>query len=79
MPGLAAIVDDILVYGKTPQEHNENLIRVLDKCRNVGIKLNKDKLQVGIQEVEYFGHNLSAQQIKVAAIKEMEPLSNKWE
>ena len=77
MPGVAAIVDDILVYGKTPQEHNENLIRVLDKCRNVGIKLNKDKLQVGIQEVEYFGHNLSAQPIKVAAIKEMEPLSNK--
>ena len=42
MPGVA----DILVYDKTPQEHNENLIRVLDKGRSAGIKLNKDKLQV---------------------------------
>ena len=64
MPGVAAIVDDILVYGKTPQEHNENLIRVLEKCKSVGIKLNKDKLQVRIQEVEYFGHNLSADGLK---------------
>ena len=46
MPGVACIVDDILVYGKTPQEHNENLIRVLDKGRSAGIMLNKDKLQV---------------------------------
>ena len=74
MPGVAAIVDDILVYGKTPQEHNENLIRVLEKCWSAGIKPNKDKLQVGVQEVEYFGYILSADGLKpdpakVAAIK----------
>ena len=39
MLGVAVIADDILVYGRTPQEHNENLIRVVDKCRNAGIKL----------------------------------------
>ena len=65
MPGVAAIVDDILVYGKAPQEHNENLIRMLAKCTSAGIKLNKDKLQVGVvQEVEYFGHILSADGLK---------------
>ena len=84
MPGVVAIVDDILVYGNTPQEHNENLIRVLDRCRSAGIKLNKDKMQVWVQEVEYFGHILSADGLKpdpakVAAIKEMEPPSNKSE
>ncbi|XP_062600865.1 uncharacterized protein K02A2.6-like [Saccostrea cucullata] len=64
MSGVAAIVDDILVYGRTPQEHNDNLIKVLDKCRSVGIKMNKEKLQVGVQEVEYFGHILSADGLK---------------
>ncbi|XP_062576025.1 uncharacterized protein K02A2.6-like [Saccostrea cucullata] len=84
MSGVAAIVDDILVYGRTPQEHNDNLIKVLDKCRSVGIKMNKEKLQVGVQEVEYFGHILSADGLKpdpskVAAIRDMEPPSNKSE
>lgn len=53
MPGVAAIVDDILVYGKTPQEKNTKLTRVLDKCRSACIKRNKDQLQVIVQEVEY--------------------------
>ncbi|XP_061167817.1 uncharacterized protein LOC133176762 [Saccostrea echinata] len=46
--------------------------------------MNKEKLQVGVQEVEYFGHILSAEGLKpdpskVAAIKDMEPPSNKSE
>ena len=61
MSGVEAIVDDILVYGKTSQEHNENLNRVLSKCRSSSNKLNKDKLVVGVQEEEYFGHILSVE------------------
>ena len=60
MSASTAIVNDILVYGKTPQEQNENPIRVLDKCRIAGIKLNKEKLPVGVQEEEYFGHTVPA-------------------
>lgn len=46
--------------------------------------MNKDKLLVGVQDVEYFGHLLSADELKpdpskVAAIRDMEPPSNKSE
>ena len=48
LEGLAAIVDDILVYGKTREEHDSNLRAVLDRSRAVGIKLNDEKLEVGV-------------------------------
>lgn len=84
MPGVAAIVDDILVYGRSPQECYTMLTRVLDKCRSADIKMIEDKLQVGVQEVEYFRHLLSADGLKpdpskVAAIQDVEPPSNKSE
>jgi hypothetical protein len=84
MSGVAAIVDDILVYGRRPQGHNENLTRVLNKCRSAVIKLNENKLQIEVQQVEYFGHILYADGLKpdpskVAAMREMEPPSNKSE
>lgn len=82
MSGVVASVNDILVYSRMPHEHNENLVRLLDKCRSAGIKLSKDKLQVGCQEAEYFGHILTADGLKpdpskVAAFKKMESPFNK--
>lgn len=49
-------VDDILVYGNNIQQHNEKLIRVLERMDKVGLKLNKDKCKFGLTEVKYFGH-----------------------
>lgn len=70
MLGVAAIVDDILVYGKTQQKHNTKLTRGLDKCWSAGKKMNK--LQVGVQEVKYLD-GLKPKPSKVATIQNMEP------
>lgn len=70
MLGVAAIVDDILVYGRTQQEHNTKLTRGLDKCLSAGKKM--DKLQVGVQEVKYLD-GLKPKPSKVATIQNMEP------
>ena len=35
------VVDDILVWGKSTAEHDEKMIKVLERCRKLGIKLNK--------------------------------------
>ncbi|KAL2104344.1 hypothetical protein ACEWY4_001212 [Coilia grayii] len=43
LAGVAAISDDILVYGCTKEEHDDNLRTMLERTRERGIKLNKDK------------------------------------
>ena len=84
LDGVVAIVDDILVYGSTREEHDSNLPRVLQISREKDMKLNDDKLEVGVTEVTYFGHvitssGLRADPHKVQAISDMPPPSNKAE
>ena len=35
LAGVAAIVDDILVYGSIPSEHDQNVRAVLQRFRNI--------------------------------------------
>ncbi|KAL0194540.1 hypothetical protein M9458_008112, partial [Cirrhinus mrigala] len=84
LKGVAAIVDDILVYGRDKEEHDTNLRAMLQRTRERGLKLNPDKCRVGVQEVSYFGHRLSGEGIspdpqKVKAIQEMQPPQSKPE
>ena len=46
LPGIAAIVDDILIYGRTRDEHDRNLRIVLDRAREKGIRFNPDKMKI---------------------------------
>ncbi|KAK9539543.1 hypothetical protein VZT92_004643 [Zoarces viviparus] len=84
LQGVAAIVDDILLCGRTKEEHDANLRAMLERTRERGIKLNKDKRIICVSEVSYFGHKLTREGIKpdpnkVKAIKEMAPPRNKAE
>ena len=84
LDGVIALVDDIIVHGKTRQEHDENLRRALLRSRERGLKLNRDKLEVGVTKVKYFGHTLTAKGLepdpdKVSAIHAMKPPTNKSE
>jgi len=84
LDGVVAIVDDILVFGHTREEHDKNLRSVLVRSKKKGIKLNEDKLEVGLTEVPYFGHIISAEGLKpdpskVRAVKDMQPPQNKAE
>ena len=72
------VVDDLLIHGRTLREHNERLEKVLRKCREINLKLNKEKCKVGLPEVEYVGHKLTGEGLKpteerVKAIVNMKP------
>ncbi|XP_052819930.1 uncharacterized protein K02A2.6-like [Mya arenaria] len=56
LSGVAVIVDDILVYGSSREEHDSNLRAVLKRSHDEGIRFNETKLEVGVSEVDYFGH-----------------------
>lgn len=73
LPGVICYQDDILVYGNDKDQHDQRLKSVLDRLRSCGIKLNKSKCRIGVTELEFLGHRLSANGIapspdKVAAL-----------
>lgn len=70
LPGVVAVHDDIIVIGKGATEeeggadHDANLHRLLQRCREKGIKLNRDKVELKQTQVSYLGHILSREGLK---------------
>ncbi|XP_022810383.1 uncharacterized protein LOC111347399 [Stylophora pistillata] len=81
IPGCLNISDDILVYGKTQQEHDRNLDKLFKKAREKKITFNKGKCEFNKQSCVYYGMKLakdgaSPDQRKVEAINAAEPPRN---
>lgn len=67
MQGVTTLIDDILVYGKTCEEHDANLRNVVTLAKRVQVKFRQT----------YFGHIPSADGLKpdpgkINAIRDME-------
>jgi len=58
--GCANILDDILVWGRTMAEHDERLRRVLQRLDKYNATVRGDKCVIGVSEVEFNGHRVSA-------------------
>lgn len=52
-------LDDIIVYGRTIQEHNDNLSLVLRQIENAKLKLKSTKCEFAAEEVVYLGHRIN--------------------
>ena len=79
--GCEAIMDDIIVFGKSAEEHDENLQNTFQVIKESGLKLNKDKCEIKKTKLTYFGHVLSAEGVspdpeKVKAITDLEAPTN---
>ena len=82
--GVEVIVDDLLVWAESKQQHDERLKQVLERARQKNLKLNKQKSQIALDEISYIGHILSKEGLKpdpkkVQAITEMRPPQSKEE
>ena len=49
-------VDDIIVFGKTEEEHDGNLCKVLERLKEHGYKISIDKCIFRSEQVECLGH-----------------------
>ena len=72
--GVAQIKDDVLVFG-TEGQHEGRLRAVLERFREAGLTLRKDKCKLGQTEVMWFGHlysrlGMRADPAKARVIKE---------
>lgn len=75
LQGVCVYLDDILVTGRTSEEHTANLHAVLQRLHANGITLKREKCQFFLPEVEYLGFvvskdGLKPTEAKVKAIKE---------
>ena len=82
--GVAVIVDDILVWRTTVEEHNRRLQNALQRARELNLKLNKERSKIQTSELSYIGHLLTRDGVKpdpqkVNAIKEINTPEDKKE
>ena len=63
IPGQINMTDEILVFGKTPEEHHANLLAVLKRLEEKGFTLNKEKSEFYKSELTFFGLRFTAQGI----------------
>jgi len=81
LTNVACIADDVIVHGKDTNDHDKHLHDFLQTCQKKGIKLNKDKLQLRMNEITFMGHRITPDGLqpdpdKVKAIVEMEAPQN---
>lgn len=74
-------LDDIVIFGSTIEEHNKNLILMLERLREVGLKLQPDKCEYLRPELEYLGHLITSEGVKpnpakIGAIKNFKAPTN---
>lgn len=61
LPGVAAYLDDLIITGKTKEEHLANLNGLLNKLQEHGFRVNLKKCEFFQNSVEYLGHIIDKQ------------------
>ena len=75
--GVLGHMDDVLIHGKTEEEHDAHLQAVLEKLSAVGITLNLKKCEFNKTRIKFLGHIIDQEGIhpdpqKIEAIQKME-------
>ena len=77
-PGVISIHDDIVIYGTSEEDHDANLINLLNMGQLEGLVLNSKKLELRRPRVSFFRAEYSADGMhsclkKIQGITEMTP------
>lgn len=62
-------LDDLIIFGKSLEEHEERLLKVLDRLREVNLKISLDKCRFCQTKVKYVGHIVSDEGVEVDPAK----------
>ena len=77
-PGVISIHNNIVVYGTSEEDHDANLINLLNVAEVEGLVLNSKKLELRQTRVSFFGAEYSAEGMhpclkNIQGITEMTP------
>ena len=71
LEGILDTVDDVLIYGvgdteeQANADHDQKLVKLLERCQSHGIALNPGKLKLRTKSVTFVGHMLTNERIKI--------------
>jgi hypothetical protein len=73
---LFGFLDDCIIFGDTKEEFLRNLDTVLNRFREMGIKIKRSKCQFGLEKIGFLGHEVSGDSISLSvdrkkALKEL--------
>lgn len=69
IPHVSVYIGDILVTGSMEAEHLQTLDRVLTQLYAAGVRLRRDKCAFMLKQVDYLGHSISAEGLKLSEDK----------
>jgi hypothetical protein len=69
IPGSRNVSDDIIIFGKTQQDHDKALHAVLMRLHECGLTVNASKVALSKSSLEFFGFIFSAQGIAPSPAK----------
>ena len=64
LPFVTCRIDDILIGGRTKEEHLKMVTAVIERLEERGLKCKLEKTQLMLREVVYLGHRISAKGIQ---------------
>ena len=82
LEGVRCIADDVIIWGRTDEEHDARVCTFLKCCVDKGITLSKEKCRFGLNEIPFMGHVLTSDGLKpdpskVEAVQNMAPPQDK--
>ena len=81
LPGVLCLIDNVLVFGSSHEQHDEHLEAVLRCIQSAGIALNQAKCEFGKDTIQFLGHVINAEGVsadpqKITAITKMKTPSS---
>ena len=64
LEGVRCIADDVIIWGRTDEEHDARVCTFLKCCVDKGITLSKEKCRFGLNEIPFMGHVLTSDGLK---------------
>lgn len=82
LDGVVNIIDDLLVWGDSKEQHDERLLNLLKRADENCLLFNKAKCKFRVMEVKYIGHILNSDGLrpdneKIHAITQMQTPNKK--
>ena len=69
LPFCVCYVDDILIFSNNKDEHLKHVVTVLEKLKENGLVVQKDKCQFATNTVSFLGHHITSSGIEPLASK----------
>ena len=61
LPGVQCYLDDVVIYGRTLEEHDKHMTVVLQRLQDIGLTLNLQKCKFRVTSIRLLGHMISAE------------------